>query len=122
MAAIFLTRKALVLQASPFPPEVPPRQPRPPWKQTGGEYCIRAACEIVPLHKLHPSTHPLDKIVGYDRYMGIVADVENACAAAASQVDAQCTAAVVTMLSERRKACAGEIYFLDGSGVSKRLL
>ena len=120
MAAIFVTRKSLVLQAA-VPPEVPPRQPRPPWKRTGGEYCIRAACEIVPL-SVGSGSHPLDRIVGYDRYMGIVDDVENACARVASTMDAQCTAAVVTMLSERRKACAGEIYFLDGSGVSKRLL
>ena len=88
---------------------------RPPWRRGYGEYCFRASCDLT-------GPEPLGKVVGYDRYMTIAGKVENACAIESrNHPGSTCSVASVSLMSEHRKECSGEVYYVvDGS--SKKLL
>ena len=62
------------------------------------------------------------RVMGYDRYMSIQGEVENACRLEAGRLPgAACGEARLTLLSDYRKACSGEVYFvLDDT--ARRLL
>ena len=89
---------------------------RPPWRRGYGEYCFRASCELVGPSGLE------GKVIGYDRYMSIAADVENACSVQSrDHPGSACSVASVSLLSEYRKECSGEVYFVV-DGTSRKLL
>jgi len=92
---------------------------RPPWRRGYGEYCFRASCDLVG-PKGAPSS--LGKVVGYDRYMSIAAHVENACSIQSrNHPGSTCSTASVSLLSEHRKECSGEVWYVV-DGTSKKLL
>lgn len=91
---------------------------RPPWRRGYGNYCIKASCAL-----LDADGAQLGKLVAYDRYVGVQDVVENACRLSARDVPgATCTPVQLTLLSDPRKQCAGELYFVVDPSTSRRLL
>lgn len=62
------------------------------------------------------------RVVGYDRYIHIEESVQKACRIHAQQMDGvTCGEVRLTLLSDYRKACAGEVYFVMDD-TSRKLL
>lgn len=100
----FVTRSSLV---------VPPPA-RPPWRRgygQFGQYCLKATCDLV------AGDETVGRVVGYDRYVSVAAEVEHACSIKAREHrGASCSPARVALLNEFRKECSGEVFFvLDGT-------
>jgi len=85
---------------------------RPPWKRGYGTYCLRAACNV-----WGEGGQLVGRVVGYDRYLHIQDAVENACRIQAQGMPGvACGSVRLTLLSEHRKECAGQVYFvMDGT-------
>ena len=104
----FATRPRLTLEHGP--PE------RPPWRRGYGTYCIQAACNLV-----DSQGGTVGKVVGYDRYISIQDAVEQGCRVNAHRVPgSSCGPVTLTMLSDIRKECSGEVFFVM-DGTSRRL-
>ena len=105
----FVTRPRLMVERGP--PD------RPPWRRTDGYYCLMASCDV-----RGDGGEALGRVVGYDRYLTIQDEVQNACrVTAAGTRGASCGPVNLTLLRHYRKECAGEVYFMF-DGRTKRLL
>lgn len=113
MAAV-LARPRFVVRASlALENGSPPA--RPPWRRGYGDYCWRATCEL-----RNADGSLAARINGYDRYMGIQHSVENACALHSDGMT--CSPARLTLLTDHRKECAGQVYFVIDGSSPRRLL
>lgn len=112
-SAAFLTRGAVGLG----PAYQPPPRARPAWRRTFGSYCLKAQCPMY-----DEAGRLVGRVMGYDRYVSIQDEVEHACRLEAARLPGvRCGEARLTLLSDYRKECSGEVYFvLDDT--ARRLL
>lgn len=90
-------------------PELKPSFPRPPAPPTlagYGDSCFRAQCSLdVDMQRLVTFT-------GYDKSLGVVDEVENACKLhAKTHPGSACTPTKLTFLPHTRRQCSGQLYF-----------
>lgn len=85
---------------------------RPPWRRGYGSYCLKATCDL-----RDGEGALVGRVMGYDRYLHVQEKVENACRIQVGGMPGvECGPARVTLLTDYRKHCAGEVYFvLDGT-------
>jgi len=104
MAAATVNRPRFVLG-----PVLKPAFPRPPPPQNPlgyGDSCFRAQCFLA------AGDDKLATFSGYDRSLGIIDEVENACRLhSATHPGSACTPTKLTFLPYTRRECSGQLYF-----------
>lgn len=91
-------------------PVLKPAFPRPPPPKDPlgyGDSCFRAQCFLA----VNDET-PVATFSGYDKSLGIVDEVENACRLHAStRPGSSCSPIKLTFLPFTRQECSGQLYF-----------
>jgi len=83
-----------------------PKPPAPPGSLGYGDSCFHAQCTLENDAKIR-----LAKFSGYDKTLGIIEEVENACRLhAGKHRGSSCTQTRLTFLQHKRE-CSGQLYF-----------
>jgi hypothetical protein len=84
-----------------------PKPPRPPDTLGYGDSCFMAQCS------LDSDGERLAKFTGYDKTLGIIGEVENACRLHADKYPgATCSPTRLSFLSSYEGECSGQLYFV----------
>ena len=87
-----------------------PRPPPPPRLLGGGDSCFKAECFLQDPER---EDKKIATFRGYDKTLGIVEEVENACKLhAKTRPGHSCTSASLVFLPSTTQECSGQLYFV----------
>ena len=93
-----------------------PKPPRPPESLGYGDSCFMAQCFM------DFKGDNVAKFTGYDKSLGIIEEVENACRIHACKYPgATCGATSLSFISDLKRECSGQLYFVfDDTFMSRK--